>query len=167
MERQVSYYVAHQASTSPRDKLTNEVFLASANLQAHKAHDSRSNSKRTQPERKSNASRVPQHALDEKHDRDSVDDEVASQIERKVQDKRLGRIKHGACAFLLGPLYGDGGSTKESIVEENGEVARDDESGKGEEHLAQTRVTREVEEGPVKRQHAEFGEAHADIVEVV
>lgn len=149
------------------ERLTNEVLLTSANLQAYETHDARSNSKSTQSERKSHASGVPQHALCEKYDRDGVDDEVASQVERKVQDEGLRRIKHGACTFLLGPLYGYGGSAKESIVKENGQVARDDESGKGEEHLAQARVTREVEKGPVKRQHAEFGKAHADIVEVV
>jgi len=141
--------------------------LSCPNLEASEAHNARRNSERTERECKTNTSRRPQYTLHQEHNRNRVDSQVASQVESKVQDKRLWRVENGARALFLRPLHRYRCTAEEGIVEEDSQVARDDKSRNTEEHLAQSRVTSEVEERPVESQHAEFGEAHADIVEVV
>jgi len=163
----VSPVLVHVMYSSPKGELTNQVFLSCTNLEAGEPHNARGNSECTERKCKTNTSRRPQDALHEQYNRNSVDREVASQVESKVQDERLWRVENGASPLLLGPLHRHGCTAEERIVEEDSQVARDDKSRDTEEHLAQSRVTSEVEERPVESQHAEFGEAHSDIVEVV
>ena len=160
-------YVAHRICSTQNGELTNEVFLSCSNLEAGEAHNARRNSKRTERERKTHTSRRPQHTFHQEHNRNGVDREVASQVESKVQDERLWRVENGASALFLRPLHGHRCAAEKSIVEKDSQVTRDNKSRDTEEHLAQSRVTSEVEECPVESQHAEFGETHSDIVEVV
>jgi len=165
--KDISFVFAHTIDSRLRGELTNKVLLTSTNLEAGESHNARRNSERTERECKTNTSRRPQYTLHQKHHWNCIDREVASQVEGKVQDERLWRVENRARALFLRPLHGHRCAAEEGIVEEDSQVARNDKSRDTEEHLAQSRVTGEVEECPVESQHAEFGEAHSDIVEVV
>jgi hypothetical protein len=147
--------------------LTNKVLLPRAHLQAHKPHDTRDNRQRTQRERQRNTARAPEHTPREQYGRNGVYNKVAGEVEGEVEDEGLGGVEHGARAVLLAPLDGHIGAAEEGVVKQDGQVASHHEAGHAEEHLAQPWVGGEVEVGPVEGEHAEFGEAHADVVEVV
>lgn len=150
-----------------RTRLTNKVLLPRAHLQAHEPHNTRDDRQRTQRERQRNTARAPEHTPCEQNGRDGVYNKVAGEVEREVEDEGLGGVEHGARAILLAPLDGHIGAAEEGVVEQDGQVASHHEAGHAVEHLAQPGVGGQVEVGPVEGEHAEFGEAHADVVEVV
>lgn len=97
----------------------------------------------------------------------SLTNKVAGQIEGKVEDKRLGGVEDAAGAFFLRPLHGNVLATKEGIVPQDSHIRQADKCGNAVEDLAHARADVVAEVGPVEGQHAQFGETHAEIVEIV
>jgi hypothetical protein len=150
-----------------QERLTNKVLLAGSDLERGEADDSGDDGKGTEAEGDGYTSGLLEYTLSQKNEGNSVANKVASQVERKVEDEGLRGVEYRACAVLLRPLHRNISAAEECVVEEDGQVARDDKSSHAPQHLAHGGLGLEVKEGPVKRQHAELGEAHAEIVEVV
>lgn len=154
----------------PRDyeqRLTNKVLLSSAHFQADKSDNTRDNCQSSQRKCECDAIGTLKHASRQQDGWNSIDDKIAGQVESEVENERLRRVEHRARAVFLAPLYRHVGATEERIVEQNCQVTGDDKCGHGVEHLAQSRVGRQVEICPVEGKHTELGEAHTNIVEVV
>lgn len=172
---------------SGEKRLTDEVGLAGADLEGDEADDGGEDGQGTEDKGQGDALGGREGALDEQGEGQSVDcalvsarwpsnnkgsgmrrtDEVAGQVEGKVEDEGLRGVEDAAGTLLLRPLDGDVGAAEEGVVEEDGEVAGADEGGDAPEGLTDARAGVDGEVGPVEGDHAELGEAHADVVEVV
>ena len=130
--------------------LTHKIFLASSHFQANESHNARSNGKGSQRESKRNPSGRPQNTLGQEDYRNRVNNQVASQVEREVQDERFRRVENGTRALFLRLLHGNRRAAKEGIVEEDREVAGDDEGGHSPQHLAHCWSSIEIEVSPVE-----------------
>ena len=124
------------APLQTRTILTNKVLLPRPHLQAHKPDNTRGDRQCTERERQLNTPRAPEHTPREQNGRDGVDDKVARQVKREVEDERLGGVENGARAVLLAPLDGHIGAAEEGIVEQDGQVASHHEAGHAVQHLA-------------------------------
>jgi len=122
--------------------LTNKVLLTSSHLQANKTNDTRHDCQSTECERKGDTSGALEHASCQKHSWNCVHHKVASQVECEVEDKGLRCIENGTGAIFLTPLNRDVCAAEESVIEENGEIASNDEASHAIKHLPHARVRR-------------------------
>lgn len=146
---------------------THKVFLARANFEADEANDARGHGECSRSKGRNDRSGCLEDALDEERRREHVDDQVARQAKREVEDKWLLSIEHRTCAFFQRPLHRDVFTAEECVVEEARQIAGNDEGSHEQQDLAHRSVTVEIEESPVESQHAELGKAQPKVIEVV
>lgn len=169
-------------------QLTNKVLLSSAHLQRDETDHADERRRETEHEGEVDG-RLVLLALDirEKEERECVNcwaskgqwhslqivgsgpsltKNIRRLIHRKVEVERLGRVKHAASALFLRPLDGNRHAAEERVHPEHDEVDEEDVACHCVDCFAQSRAVRR-EDAPVEGEHAHFGEAHADVVEVV
>jgi len=91
---------------------------------------------------------------------------VRRQVHGEVEAEWQRCVEHAASALFLGPLDRHRDTAIEGVHPQDNEVSSADVSGYNVDGLAK-RGTAGREDAPVESQHADFREAHADIVEVV
>lgn len=94
-------------------------------------------------------------------------DEIAGQIQGEVENEGCCGIEDAAGAFLLGPLDRNVFAAIESVIPENGHVAKTDEDNSTPEGPAHALCDVGDEVAPVEGQHAHLREAHSNIVKVI
>jgi hypothetical protein len=115
---------------------------------------------------KSQSAAKPHQKTRVQNPRFQLTENITRLVHRKIEIKRLRRIKHAAGPFLLAPLLAHRHAAEEGIHPQHDEVHEEDVSRHGVDGFAQGWAVG-GEDAPVEGEHAHFGQAHADVVEVV